>query len=191
MVEQEHFSKSPLASVLWADRPSAALAGRTGIGIALTDGALADSLRQALRGRAELYEADTDAADVVITDRDHDDGFLTRRGTLNVGSTGRDSIKSFDPQVILSAAAVIAAGYRIEAGLQAEPDDRPTPRLSTRERQVAELLVDGASNKLIARDLDISVHTAKFHVTAVMEKLGARNRADAVAIMLREGLVSL
>ena len=53
---------------------------------------------------------------------------------------------------------------------------------------MAALLVEGASNKLIARNLGISVHTAKFHVAAVLEKLGARNRADAVSIVLREGL---
>jgi DNA-binding NarL/FixJ family response regulator len=35
------------------------------------------------------------------------------------------------------------------------------------------------------------VHTAKFHVTAILEKLGARNRADAVSIILREGLVAI
>ena len=75
-------------------------------------------------------------------------------------------------------------------------DRRAIPRLpcrisAPRERQVAELLVDGASNKVVARALDISVHTAKFHVTAILEKLGARNRADAVAIILREGLVAI
>ena len=43
----------------------------------------------------------------------------------------------------------------------------------------------------IARALDISVHTAKFHVTAILDKLGARNRADAVSIILREGLVAI
>jgi DNA-binding CsgD family transcriptional regulator len=64
-------------------------------------------------------------------------------------------------------------------------------RLSARERQVASLLVEGASNKQIARNLAISVHTAKFHVAAVLEKLGARNRADAVALILREGTVTV
>lgn len=83
-----------------------------------------------------------------------------------------------------------AAGYTVEPAA-AHPDWGALPHLSAREQQVAALLVEGASNKVIARALDISVHTAKFHVTAILEKLGARNRADAVSIILREGLVAL
>jgi DNA-binding NarL/FixJ family response regulator len=92
----------------------------------------------------------------------------------------------------LAAATLLltAAGYSVTP--PAETHWAPTRvHLSPREAQVASLLVDGASNKAIARTLGISVHTAKFHVAAILEKLGARNRADAVAIVLREGLVSV
>jgi DNA-binding NarL/FixJ family response regulator len=95
-----------------------------------------------------------------------------------------------DPRLSAAVELLTAAGYVVIA-----PPDRETVEahaaLSARERQVANLLLDGASNKVIARQLDISVHTAKFHVTAILEKLDARNRADAVAIILREGLVTL
>ena len=50
-------------------------------------------------------------------------------------------------------------------------------------------MVEGAPNKAIARALGISVRTAKFHVAAILAKLGAHNRAEAVAIALREGLI--
>jgi DNA-binding CsgD family transcriptional regulator len=63
--------------------------------------------------------------------------------------------------------------------------------LTARESEVLGLLAHGASNKSIARALDISVHTAKFHVASVLAKLGARNRSDAVAIGIRRGLVLL
>ena len=53
------------------------------------------------------------------------------------------------------------------------------------------LLADGAQNKMIARALNISVHTAKFHVASLLTKLGAVNRTDAIAIAMREGLVSM
>ena len=62
------------------------------------------------------------------------------------------------------------------------------PRLSPREAEVLGLIVEGAPNKAIARALDISERTAKFHVAAVLAKLGARNRAEAVGRALREGL---
>jgi DNA-binding CsgD family transcriptional regulator len=63
--------------------------------------------------------------------------------------------------------------------------------LTPRELEVLALIAAGASNKLIARRLAISVHTAKFHVAGVLEKLGAHSRAEAVAIGARAGLVLL
>ena len=95
-----------------------------------------------------------------------------------------------DPELSAAVELLTAAGYVVIPPPDPEAIDAHAP-LSARERQVANLLLDGASNKVIARQLDISVHTAKFHVTAILEKLDARNRADAVAIILREGLVTL
>ena len=158
------------------------------IAIVCDDLALASVLRRQLVLRPDLDEAGVGETDVIVADHSVADAPAP---VLVVGSdrrpgSGESGIRSLDPALILSAAALVAAGHRIE------PTNRPeraASRLSAREQQVAELLVDGASNKLIARDLGISVHTAKFHVAAVLDKLGARNRADAVAIALREGLV--
>jgi len=61
--------------------------------------------------------------------------------------------------------------------------------LSPREREVLGLLIEGASNKEIARALALSVHTVKFHIAAITEKLGARSRVEAVAIAVRCGLM--
>ena len=63
--------------------------------------------------------------------------------------------------------------------------------LTDRESQVVELLAEGMSNKLIAARLGISDHTAKFHVTGVMGKLGATSRTEAVVEAVRRGLVNL
>jgi DNA-binding CsgD family transcriptional regulator len=65
------------------------------------------------------------------------------------------------------------------------------PPLTMREREVLALLAEGASNKAIARALGVSVHTAKFHVASLTEKLGATGRLEAVAIAIRSGLVML
>jgi DNA-binding NarL/FixJ family response regulator len=56
---------------------------------------------------------------------------------------------------------------------------------------VLELLARGASNKAIARRLEITPHTAKFHVAAIVAKLGAAGRTDAVARAMRLGLVMI
>jgi DNA-binding CsgD family transcriptional regulator len=154
-----------------------------GVALAIDDLTLARQLRRALITEPGLIETADAIADVVITDRD---GTLGR----NVLRLGDSALETTDTDLIIAAARLRAAGYRIER----EPEQRPAPAterrtLSQRERQVAELLVEGASNKVIARALDISVHTAKFHVTAILDKLAARNRADAVSILLREQLL--
>jgi DNA-binding CsgD family transcriptional regulator len=63
--------------------------------------------------------------------------------------------------------------------------------LSTRELEVLALLAEGASNKEIARRLGISVHTAKFHVGSLLDKLDAIGRTDAVAHAARRGVLNL
>lgn len=63
--------------------------------------------------------------------------------------------------------------------------------LTAREREVLELLGQGLSNKLIARELHLSEHTIKFHVSSLYAKLGVSNRAEAVSQGARHGLISL
>jgi DNA-binding CsgD family transcriptional regulator len=63
--------------------------------------------------------------------------------------------------------------------------------LSHRELEVLALLAEGASNKEIARRLGISVHTAKFHVGSLLDKLDAVGRTDAVAHAARRGVINL
>src|SRR5215216_5625627 len=74
-----------------------------------------------------------------------------------------------------------------EKGLTAQP----SLELTAREREVLTLLAEGASNKLIGRRLGISVHTVKYHVASILEKLDATGRTDAVAHAARLGLILL
>lgn len=62
--------------------------------------------------------------------------------------------------------------------------------LSKREREVLEWLADGNSNKVIARELDISPRTVEIHRANMMNKLGARHAAEAVRLWLEAGLES-
>jgi DNA-binding CsgD family transcriptional regulator len=64
-------------------------------------------------------------------------------------------------------------------------------QLTPRELEVLALLAEGASNKLIARRLGISVHTAKFHVGSLIDKLDAVGRTDAVTHAARRGVIHI
>lgn len=63
--------------------------------------------------------------------------------------------------------------------------------LTPRELEVLTLLAEGMSNKAIARRLGISVHPAKFHVGALIDKFDAVGRTDAVAQAARRGVIHL
>jgi DNA-binding NarL/FixJ family response regulator len=63
--------------------------------------------------------------------------------------------------------------------------------LSVRELDVLRRMAEGLSNKLIARDLGISEHTVKYHVNAILGKLGAQSRTEAVVRATRIGLILL
>ena len=66
------------------------------------------------------------------------------------------------------------------------PDVAP---LSRRETEILQKVAYGATTKEVARDLDISPHTVKTHLERIFEKLGANDRAQAVAIAIRGGIV--
>jgi DNA-binding NarL/FixJ family response regulator len=61
--------------------------------------------------------------------------------------------------------------------------------LSEREREVLHLVADGLPTKQIAVQLSISERTVKFHVNSIFHKLGADNRAQAVALAAQRGLL--
>lgn len=63
--------------------------------------------------------------------------------------------------------------------------------LTPREQEVLQAMAQGLSNKLIARQLDITEHTVKFHVNAILGKLGAQSRTEAVVRATRAGLILL
>ncbi len=70
----------------------------------------------------------------------------------------------------------------------AEPAVETTP-LSRREREILQKIANGATTKEVATDLGISPHTVKTHLERIFEKLGANDRAQAVAMAIRTGLV--
>jgi DNA-binding CsgD family transcriptional regulator len=96
--------------------------------------------------------------------------------------------------VLVSTGDVADVGSAEEAEAMSDGADAssaPGALLTPRERQVLALLAEGASNKSIARRLGISVHTAKFHVGSLLDKLDATGRTDAVTHAARLGVIEL
>ena len=159
-----------------------------------------DDAIPAVRVRDAGPEDDEDAAVIVITDR----GGAVK--ALEAGAAGvlprHTGGRALGAAISAAAAGltVVAGQFRdllvegtetaiaLDAGGDAEP---ASIELTPRERQVLELLARGASNKAIARRLEITPHTAKFHVAAIVAKLGATGRTDAVARAMRLGLVMI
>jgi DNA-binding NarL/FixJ family response regulator len=91
----------------------------------------------------------------------------------------------------LEAAEVTRAVRMVGAGMTLFPpkEAQPAPLLSDREREVLSLIAAGCTNREIAEQLFLSPHTVKEHTSAVYRKLSARNRAEAVQLAQRMGLL--
>jgi DNA-binding NarL/FixJ family response regulator len=116
-------------------------------------------------------------------------------GAILPRTAGRDeivaAIKAIANGTAVLPRAILAA--LLDGAVEETPDLNGTAgaRLTPRELEVLVAMADGASNKAIARRLDISFHTAKFHVAAILAKLDADSRTEAVARAAQLGLVML
>jgi DNA-binding NarL/FixJ family response regulator len=121
---------------------------------------------------------------------------------LRAGASGF-LLKDTPPPDLLSAIRVIAAGDALlapavtrrliaEFARRPEPSQRPSTRLgglTDREREVLALVARGLSNTEIAEHLHVSLATAKTHVSHLLTKLNARDRAQLVIVAYETGLV--
>jgi NarL family two-component system response regulator LiaR len=110
-------------------------------------------------------------------------------------------LKDVEPQELAGAIRTVHAGESllhpsVAARLMEEVASeggraRGTDTLTEREHEVLGLLARGCSNKVIARELDVSEKTVKTHVSNILGKLGVTDRTQAALLAVREGLVSL
>jgi DNA-binding NarL/FixJ family response regulator len=91
---------------------------------------------------------------------------------------------------VLDPELISATGFHLHSHAQSA-STAAGEALTTREREVLELVAAGLPNKAIARELGISEHTAKFHVGSLLAKLGAGSRTEAVTIATRRGLLAI
>jgi DNA-binding NarL/FixJ family response regulator len=102
-----------------------------------------------------------------------------------------------DAEQLAAAIAAVAAGLAVFSPAlvtsmgSSQAIAVPPIDLTPREAEVLALLAEGLTNKAIAQRLSISDHTVKFHVNAILGKLDAQSRTDAVVRATRAGLLSL
>lgn len=110
---------------------------------------------------------------------------------LEVGIDGYIK-KDTHPQQIINAIEMILQGYtcfqsRIDLGQK----NSNYIRLTEREREIFQLIINNLSNQEIARELCISEATVKTHVSSILRKTGQPNRSQAVLYAIREGIVPM
>jgi len=136
----------------------------------------------------------TDEADIVLADGSRPPE--ETRSIVGLGVVGPGVVddrlrgtlpRDADARQIDAAIRAVAAGLVVRAapsrdnGFGATRESDGHALLTPRELEVLAALAEGLTNKAIARRLDISLHTVKFHVESLFRKLGARTRTEAVA----------
>jgi DNA-binding NarL/FixJ family response regulator len=147
----------------------------------------ADVLRRA-------RENGSDVRALVFTAFDTDDRILA---AVRAGAQGY-LLKGAPREELFRAIRVVHAGGSLLEPVvaskllrQVRHPTTPDVRVTPRELEVLRLVARGRQNKEIARDLAVTERTVKFHLSALMRKLEASNRVEAVAAAIRRGLIDL
>ena len=165
------------------------LAGRLKPDVVVTDVRLPDGTGLDLV--RTLRQHDPELGIVVLTMYAGDEQLF---GALEAGASAFVSKDSPSDDVVAAARHASVSPRSFAAADLADAMRRrlsPTgPQLSPRESEVLGLLADGHGVAAIARQLFVSESTAKTHISKIYEKLGAANRAQAISIAMRSGLLA-
>ena len=133
----------------------------------------------------EILRSHESAPRIVVSGVQH--GISMARQTMAAGAAGFCS-RDEPPERLLDVVQEIAHGGMVFPFLDVRELGRsPLDTLTDRERRLVELLAQGLSNKELARELDISLNTVKFHLRNVFDKLAVRTRTQVVALYYASG----
>ena len=149
--------------------------------------------------RARLGQIESDLPILAIAGEDDFQSLSVLLQTLRVFPQFALLPRQSSPDVIIAALDALAAGLsvidpRLSALLGAAggaDDELAASPLTAREQEVLRHLARGLTNRAIALELGITQHTVKFHVNAIMSKLEAQSRTEAVVRATQLGLIAL
>lgn len=143
-----------------------------------------------------VLSASTDPAEVMRCIQDGAAGFIPKSSTAGVTLGALRLVLAggayLPPEILLAEAGLRNRGKQLSppgfVGAQRRVDAAAELGLSYRQAQVLALLVQGKSNKVIGRELDLAEQTVKAHITAVMRVLNVASRTQAVVAVGQLGL---
>ena len=176
----EFFDRDPRYSLVFTSKTAEGFleaALRADIAVGVIDWSL-----PALGGRRliEIVRAQKQVPKIVVyADGEHGD---IARAAMTAGAAGFCA-RSEPPERLLSIVAEVAGGQMVFPFLDVrELSHDPIESLTRRERLLLERLATGLSNKELAKDLDLSINTIKFHLRNLFEKLSVTSRTQAIAL---------
>jgi DNA-binding CsgD family transcriptional regulator len=166
-----------------------ALTGQLRVAVYAVDLARRTALSRVVAEAGHIVVGTQEPADAVLADGDCMPGEI--RPVVTLGGADYDlpgvlsrhaSACQIDAAIrAVSAGLIVRLPDAMDAGFGAMRETDAHALLTPRELEVLAALAEGMTNKAIARRLNISLHTVKFHVESLFRKLGARTRTEAVA----------
>ena len=145
--------------------------------------------KDGIEATADILAKDPDAKILILTSFSTPDRIAK---AIRAGALGAIMKNADDSEMVAAIRAVAQGKAHISNDIKRLfHEDPPTPELSQRQQEVLESITRGLTNADIAKQLGISIDMVKKHMTALMQKMDAANRSEAIAIALKKQLLKI
>ena len=145
--------------------------------------------KDGVEATAELKEQFPTVKIIILTTFGTSDGIAH---AIECGASGAVLKNAEDTELITAIRKVAAGGNYLSPEIKRQlTNDPPVPGLTPRQMQVLQSMTRGLTNRDIAKQLGIRQDGVNLHVNAILQKIGATNRTEAVAIALRKHLLKM